>query len=580
VPTGFTSAQRILSENAELIARAKLADSIAAQRSSELQALRQENEQLKLERTHYCERVVLLEEELRWVKSQYFGSSSHTSGAVEQNPDQRMLFNEVEVLAAIEVAEEAHAARTTKVGSHERKRSPDSGRKAIPEHFPRIPVLHDLPEEQKMCTKCPVAHPLERIGEEIRECYHFEPPKISVEQHIRPTYACTEAHEYVITAPNPPTLLPKTMASPSLLAHLVASKFDFGMPVYRLCRQLQSWGMDCLSPGTAGTWVNTIGGDKVVPLIKLLNEGMFSASFWHMDESYLQVLKSDKAPTSDHFMVVRAAGPPGKRIILYDYIPSRTKEALKQLLLDEEGQPYRGKLLTDGLERYDEICAELKLLHFGCWQHARAYYYKARKVSQLPSARTLADSAIDDHIRQIFAVESQIETLRAEYAQRGDSLPSEGVRAVRQSKSKPVMEKFKEWVDKLLPGTPPNSALGKALAYTTRQWPKLVLHLEHGDVPAHNNFAERQMKQYALGRKAWLFVHDKVGAQSSANLFTLVMTCRANEVEPFAYLNYLFEHLPMATTLEALEALLPWNVKPILEEQKKRQEATRQSAAV
>jgi transposase len=384
----------------------------------------------------------------------------------------------------------------------------------------------------------------------------------------------------VITAANPPTLLPKTMASPSLLAHLVASKFDFGMPVYRLCRQLQSWGMDCLSPGTAGTWVNTIGGDKVVPLIKLLNEGMFSASFWHMDESYLQVLKSDKAPTSDHFMVVRAAGPPGKRIILYDYIPSRTKEALKQLLLDEEGQPYRGKLLTDGLERYDEICAELKLLHFGCWQHARAYYYKARKVSQLPSARTLADSAIDDHIRQIFAVESQIETLRAEYAQRGDSLPSEGVRAVRQSKSKPVMEKFKEWVDKLLPGTPPNSALGKALAYTTRQWPKLALHLEHGDVPAHNNFAERQMKQYALGRKAWLFVHDKVGAQASANLFTLVMTCRANEVEPFAYLNYLFEHLPMATTLEALEALLPWNVKPILEEQKKRQEAARRSAAV
>jgi transposase len=172
------------------------------------------------------------------------------------------------------------------VGARERKRSPDSGRKAIPEHFPRIPVLHDLPEEQKMCTKCPVPHPLERIGEEIRECYHFEPPKISVEQHIRPTYACTETHEYVITAANPPTLLPKTMASPSLLAHLVASKFDFGMPVYRLCRQLQSWGMDCLSPGTAGTWVNTIGGDKVVPLIKLLNEGMFSASFWHMDESY------------------------------------------------------------------------------------------------------------------------------------------------------------------------------------------------------------------------------------------------------------------------------------------------------
>jgi hypothetical protein len=243
---------------------------------------------------------------------------------------------------------------------------------------------------------------------------------------------------------------------------------------------------------------------------------------------------------------------------------------LKKLLINAEGQPYGGKLLTDGLERYDQICQELQLLHFGCLQHCRAYYYKARKVSQLPSSRTLANAAIDDYLRQVFAVETAIETLRTEYAQRGDTLSLEAVRTIRQEKSKPVLEKFKEWVDKLLPGTPPNSALGKALTYTTNQWPKLVRHLEHGDVPAHNNFAERQIKQYALGRKAWLFVYDKFGAQASANLFTLVMTCRANDVQPYAYLCYLFEHLPMATTLEALEVLLPWNVKLILEEEEKK----------
>jgi transposase len=111
---------------------------------------------------------------------------------------------------------------------------------------------------------------------------------------------------------------------------------------------------------------------------------MFLESLWHMDESPLQLLKSEKAPRSDHFMVVRAAGPPGRRIILYDYLPSRTKEGLKRLLIDSDGTPYRGKLLTDGLERYDEICAELNLLHFGCMQHARSMYFKARKVSQLP----------------------------------------------------------------------------------------------------------------------------------------------------------------------------------------------------
>ena len=135
----------------------------------------------------------------------------------------------------------------------------------------------------------------------------------------------------------------------------------------------------------------------------------------------------------------------------------------------------------------------------------------------------------------------------------------------------PILEKFKAWVDELLPGTPPNSALGKALGYTSRQWPKLVRHLEHGEIPIDNNYIERQIKHYATGRRAWLFSYDAVGAQASANLYSLVMTCRANEVEPYAYLNYLFEHLPAASTVEQIEALLPWNFKAMLDERKKQQ---------
>lgn len=565
MPRRQTSAQQILSQNAELLARLRLAEQLAAERASELQALRTENEQLKSDRTHYCERVVLLEEELRWIKSQYFGTSSQKTDAAAVNPDQSMLFNEVEVLAAIEAAEEAQRQRTTKVEAHERAHT--GGRKAIPEHFPRIQIEHDLPEEQKICTKCPVPHPLKRIGRETRECYRFQPPKISVEHHIRWTYVCEQRHEDVITARSPPTLLPKTMASPSLLAHLVTSKFDDGIPLYRVSRQLERSGME-LSPGTAGTWVNQIGGDKVLPLIELLREAIFAPACMHMDESYLQVLKSEKAPTSTHYMVVRAAGPPGKRIVLYDYVPSRTREALKQLLVRPEG-PYRGKLLTDGLEHYDEICRELQLLHFGCWQHLRAYFFKARKVSQLPSTRTLATTAIEEYIRGVFAVETEIETLRSQYEQRDETLPLSAVHALRQNKSAPIVEKFKAWVDQLLPGTPPNSALGKALGYATRQWSKLVLFLDHAEVPIHNNFVERQIKQYALGRKLWMFCYDKVGAQASANLFSLVMTARANSVEPFEYLSHLFEHLPSATTVEAIEALLPWNLKTVLDARRK-----------
>jgi transposase len=525
------------------------------------------HEKLKSEHQQTVERKVLLEEEVRWLKAQYYGRSTQTTDAAEQNPDQQMLFNEAEVLAAIEAADEAHGQRTTKIEAHERKRSADAHRKAIPDHFPRIEIEHDLQPEQKMCTKCKVPHPLTRIGQEVRECYRFEPPKLSVEQHIRPTYVCEERHDAPITAPAPPVILPKSVASPSLLAHVIKSKFDLGLPIYRVSQDLKRYQMN-LGPGTLGTWVNTVGGEKVVPLINLLGEELFTVAFMHIDETPLQVLRSNKAVGSDHYIVVRAGGPPGRRIILYDYIASRTTAALKQLFVGTDGA-YQGKFISDGLERYDDIATELKLVHCGCLQHCRTMFFKARKVSNLPSSRTLANAAMIDFIRPVYQVEDQIKALREESAARGAVLPLQTVHALRQEKSKPILEKFKAWVDDLLPGTPPNSALGKALGYTVRQWPKLVRHLDHPEMPIDNNYIERQIKSYATGRKAWLFAYDAAGAQASANLYSLVMTCRANDIEPYAYLNHLFEHLPAASTVEQIEALLPWNAKVVLDEQKK-----------
>ena len=571
----------LANKNTELTVRLKVSEEqirLLREENQRLKRIEHAHEQLKSEHQQTVERKVLLEEEVRWLKAQYYGRSTQSADAADENPDQRMLFNEAEVLAAIEAADEAHRQRTTKIEAHERKRSADAGRKAIPDHFPRIAIEHDLAPDEKMCTKCAVPHPLTRIGAEIRECYRFEPPKISVEQHIRPTYVCEELHEAPITAPAPPVILPKSMASPSLLAHVIKSKFDLGLPIYRVSQDLTRYQMN-LGPGTLGTWVNTVGGEKVVPLINLMGEALLGAAFMHIDETPLRVLRSDKAVGSDHYIVVRAGGPPGRRIILYDYIASRTTAALKQLFVGPEGA-YQGKFISDGLERYDDIATELKLLHFGCLQHCRTMFFKARKVSQLPSSRTLANAAMVDYIRPVYQVEERIKTLREEYAARGEVLPLAEVQALRQGKSKPIMEKFKAWVDELLPGTPPNSALGKALGYTSRQWPKLVRHLDHPDMPVDNNYVERQIKSYATGRKGWLFAYDAAGAQASANLYSLVMTGRANEVEPYAYLNYLFEHLPAASNVEQVEALLPWNVKAVLEEQtKKSQERSQPPAA-
>ncbi len=133
------------------------------------------------------------------------------------------------------------------------------------------------------------------------------------------------------------TILPKSNASASLLAYLIASKFVDGLPIYRVCQQLQRQQV-ILSPSTAGTWVNAVG-EAVVPLINLLHEELLANPFVQMDETYLQVVRCEKAPASDHYMVVRAAGPPGRRIILFNYEPSRTAAALQRLLVGPQG-PY------------------------------------------------------------------------------------------------------------------------------------------------------------------------------------------------------------------------------------------------
>ncbi|MGH8229660.1 MAG: IS66 family transposase [Steroidobacteraceae bacterium] len=536
-------------ELSDLLARSEEENRRLKERNARLESELEEHLRVK-------ERNALLEEELRWLKGKLFGRSSEKSSQ-DVSPDQKMLFNEAEVLAAIAAADQAQAERTISIGAHERKARPHTGgREPIPAHLPRIEVPHDLSAQAKWCTHENVCWAMQRIGEEVSERYHYEPPKLTVERHVTPKYSCPHCHGGVHRAAVPATILPKSNASASLLAHLVTGKFVDGLPLYRLCRQLERQQVQ-LSPTTVGSWIMALGGEKVIPLINLLNEQLLAWPFVQMDETYLQVLRSQKAPSSQHYMVVRAAGPPGRRIILFDYLASRTGEALASLLTGIEG-PYCGKLLTDGLEQYDGVAARLKLLHFGCLQHCRTHFHKAAKVTEIPSGRSLARVGLEEYLGPIFHIEQEIKELREKLERAGESLPLEEVHRRRQALSAPIFVAFRDWVDKLTPAVPPKSALGNALSYTIHQWPKLVLHLDHPEVPCHNNYLENQIRPFAQGRRMWLFANNPNGARASANLYSLVSTARANALEPYAYLRRLFEQLPAATTVEAIEALLPF----------------------
>jgi transposase len=544
------SVRQLEAKNAELTARLKVAD----EQARTLKSLEEENARLKGEASGARERVVLLEEEIRWLKAQVFGRTAehHTP---DLNPEQQMLFNEPEVLSALEAAEAALAQRTTVIAAHERKRT---GRTRIAKEFPRQEIVHDLTEEEKVCPHDGTR--LERFGEEVSERYGYQKARIWVEQHVRPKYSCPCCREGVRIAPVPASLLPKANVGASLLAHLVANKFVDGIPIYRTCGQLERLELT-LSPSTAGTWVNAAGGgDAVSSLVRVLNEELLNAPFVQMDETYLQVLHSEKSPTATHYMVVRAGAPPGKRILLFNYVPSRTADALQDLLVGPNGA-YSGKLLTDGLELYDSVTERLHIEHFGCLVHCRRYFDKASKVTELPSGRNLAKVAMVEYLGPVFAVERKIDALREGAEREGVPAPLEQILALRQKQSAPLMAAFKEWVDARALEVPPKSALGKALSYTLGQWHKLSRFLADPQLPAHNNVCENEIRPFAVGRRSWLFQGNGVGATASANWLSLIATAKANGLEPYAYLLHIIEALPKVTTLEMLEALLPWNVK-------------------
>lgn len=555
------SVRELQAKNAELTSRLKVADEQVHSLKREANAaqervapLAEELEQLKRTASAARERVVLLEEEIRWLKAQVFGRTAehHTP---DLDADQQMLFNEPEVLSALEAAEAALAQRTTVIAAHERKRT---GRTRIPKEFPRQDIVHDLTDEEKVCAHDGTR--LERFGEEVSERYGYQKARIWVERHVRPKYSCPCCREGVRIAPVPVSLLPKANVGASLLAHLVANKFVDGIPIYRTCGQLERLNLD-LSPSTAGTWVNAAGGGEAVSsLVRLMNEELLSAPFVQMDETYLQVLHSDKSPTATHYMVVRAGAPPGKKILLFNYVPSRTVEALTDLLVGPSGA-YTGKLLTDGLELYDTVTERLHLKHFGCLVHCRRYFDKASKVTELPSGRSLAKVAMLEYLRPVFAVESKIDALREGAERDGVPAPWEQILALRQKHSAPIMAGFKDWVDARALQVPPKSALGKALSYTLGQWDKLSRFLADPQLPAHNNVCENEIRPFAVGRRSWLFQGNGVGATASANWLSLIATAKANALEPYAYLLHIIEALPQATTQELLEALLPWNVK-------------------
>ncbi len=278
-----------------------------------------------------AERIDALEELVRLLRHQRFGRRSEKAAA-----HQLGLFNEAE--ASVHEPDEEEAA--IDVPAHKRRRG---GRRPLPDFLPRVEVLHDLSDAEKVCPH-DASHTLQRIGEEVCEQVDLIPAVVQVLRHVRPKYACGTCKEGVRIAPLPPQPIPKSQASPSLLAHVVTAKYVDGLPLYRQEKMLSRIGMD-LPRSTLASWAMKLG-ELVEPLLERMRAEIRSHDVVQCDETPFQVLKEPgKRAESLSYLWALRGGPREHPLLVYTYDPSRSAEVPRRLL-----KGFQGFLQTDGYE--------------------------------------------------------------------------------------------------------------------------------------------------------------------------------------------------------------------------------------
>jgi transposase len=451
-----------------------------------------------------------------------------------------------------ETANEDEAEETTEVKSYTRKKR---GRKPLDPDLPREIAVIDIPENEKVCA---CGAKLTKIGEETCERLHIVPQSIRVIKTVRPKYACRccegtedEGKPAVRIAPVPPSIIPRSIASPGLLAAVITYKFERHLPYYRQEKMYEQIGAD-ISRQDMSNWQQQVY-EKLNPLFDLLKKNVKEGPVLQMDETTVQVIGEEgRKDTEKSWMWLARGGPEGKKTAWYEYHPARAAFHAKEFL-----KGYTGFLQTDGYEGYDCAVKDMPgVIHAGCFAHARRYFFEASKISNKPQS---AEEGIK-HIRRLYLLEDE---LRGQYINDKENPDYEKFLAERKARAGPILGKFKEWLMKRKDEVPPSSLLGKAVNHSLVQWDKMAAYLESPYLTPDNNACENAIRPFVLGRKNWLFSQSPESAESSCGMFTLIETAKQNGLIPFNYLMALFEKAPFAVSSEDWEKLLPWNISKI-----------------
>ena len=381
------------------------------------------------------------------------------------------------------------------------------------------------------------------------EQLHIPPATPWVWQHVRVKYGCRHCERHgisasVVRAAMPPQPLPGSIADAATIATVMTGKYAGGMPLYRMETSSARAGID-LGRGTMGHWMVGVAERHLLRLYQAMHDVLLTQPLIHGDETTVQVLQEDgrSAQSQSYMWVYRSAESSATPVVLFEYQAGRGQQHPQAFL-----QGYTGTLMTDGYSAWRTLDG---VLHLGCWAHARRYLDEAAKAQGKADGR--AKQALD-MIGRLY----QVEALAKGTLPAGRSR-AEYTLALRQQHSLPVLTALKTWLDAHAEAVLPKSLLGTAIAYARNQWIYLSRYADDGDAPIDNNVIERDIRPFTTGRKNWLFSATIAGAQASAVIYSLMLTCRASGVEPYAYLRHVLSELPARAEGDDVSDLLPFN---------------------
>ena len=423
--------------------------------------------------------------------------------------------------------------------SPRKEAKPRSERKPLPEHLKREEKIHE--PDADCCPDC--GGGLRHFGDDVSEQLEYVPESFKVLRHVRPKFACTGC-DRVVEAPAPSRPIERGLAAPSLLAHVIVSKYADHLPLFRQSEIYARQGVE-ISRSTMAGWVGA-ASDLLGPLVDAIGKHVFAGRKLHADDTPMPVLApgNGKTKTGRLWTYVRDDRPAGEQAapaVWFAYSEDRRGEHPRQHLKN-----FTGALQADAYAGFHHLYGN-HIYEAACWAHARRKFHDIHLAHASPTTtEALA------RIGALYAIEDEV---------RGK--PADLRLSVRQARARPLLDELRKWMEKALRSLSSKSETAAAIRYAISRWRALTRYTDDGLLEIDNSAAERALRAVALGRKNFLFAGSDHGGERAAAMYTLIGSAKLNGLDPELYLRTVLAQIA-DHPISHIQDLLPWNMAPAL----------------